>query len=46
MIDPKCKHCDSSAIVKDTEHIFITLPKMSEDLSEWIEVASEKGGWS
>jgi methionyl-tRNA synthetase len=36
MIDPRCKTCDSSASVKETEHIYITLPAMTEELGEWV----------
>jgi methionyl-tRNA synthetase len=46
MIDPRCKTCDSPASVKDTEHIYIKLPAMTEELGEWVGQASEKGGWS
>lgn len=44
--EPKCSTCGSTPEVKDTKHLYIDLPKLSEKLNAWMEKASVEGRWS
>ena len=33
-------------MVRQTKHIFLDLPKLSEDLQNYIDTTSQLGGWS
>lgn len=44
--NPKCAMSGSTPVLKSTRHIFLNLPALSQDLSEYIERSSTKGGWS
>ena len=46
LINPKCKLSGTTPIVKQTKHIFLDLPALSEDLQNYITSASALGGWS
>jgi methionyl-tRNA synthetase len=41
---PKCATCGNAPTTRDTRHLFLDLPKVSDQLSEW--VASAEGAWS
>lgn len=38
--DPRCKVCESTPIIRSTEHLFIDLPKIKPKLMEWIDKRS------
>ncbi len=44
--DPKCSVCGATPEVRETKHLFIDLPAMSEKLDEWMKQASVEGKWS
>jgi len=44
LINPKCKICGSSPIIKKENHLFVDLPKLAPKLKFWIESASKN--WS
>lgn len=44
LINPRCKICGSTPIIKKENHLFIDLPKISPKLKSWIDSASRK--WS
>ena len=44
--DPKCHTCGNTPIVKETKHLYIDLPSLSEKLNEWVDKTSEEGAWS
>jgi methionyl-tRNA synthetase len=46
LINPKCKLSGTTPVVKQTKHIFLDLPALSEDLQRYITAASAFGGWS
>jgi methionyl-tRNA synthetase len=43
LIDPHCKSCDATPVMKESEHLYIRLDKLSDCLDKWIE--SNKGTW-
>ncbi len=46
LVNPKCKIDGSTPIVKTTEHIFLNLTKIADELERWIEAAAAKGKWA
>lgn len=46
MKNPFCTICTKTPVEKDTQHFFIDLPKIQEELEKWIDVSSVKGKWS
>ncbi|GAB4819697.1 hypothetical protein N2152v2_006743 [Parachlorella kessleri] len=46
LINPKCKITGTTPVVRQTKHIFLDLPKLSDDLQKYIDTTSQLGGWS
>lgn len=44
--EPKCATCGSTPEVRETKHLYIDLPALSEKLNEWMEKASAEGRWA
>lgn len=44
--NPKCAMSGSTPVLKSTRHIFLKLPELSKDLSDYIDKSSKEGGWS
>jgi len=44
LINPKCKICKGTPIVRESKHLFIDLPKIEPQLRKWID--SVQSGWS
>ena len=44
--EPKCHTCGSTPEVRETKHLYIDLPALSEKLNAWVEKASVEGRWS
>lgn len=44
--DPKCHTCGNTPEVRETKHLYIDLPALSDKLDEWMSVASKEGRWS
>ncbi|MBW3021458.1 methionine--tRNA ligase [Candidatus Woesearchaeota archaeon] len=41
LVEPKCKTCGSTPIVRKTRHLFIDLPKIESELKKWIDKSSK-----
>lgn len=46
LIQPKCHVCQTTPIVKETEHYFLTLEDIQKDLEEWVNISCVEGEWS
>jgi len=46
LIDARCKICGTRPITKESEHLFIDLPKLAPLLEKWIKKQAVKGRWS
>jgi len=46
LLNSKCKICGTKPITKESEHLFIDLPKLAPMLEKWIKKQSVKGRWS
>ncbi|MCO5580923.1 hypothetical protein L7F22_034796 [Adiantum nelumboides] len=44
--NPKCKVCGHSPHIRETEHLFLDLPKLKDKLEDYVEKTSKAGGWS
>ncbi len=44
--NPRCKVCNSTPVIKETDHLFIDLPKLKPKLLKWIDKRSVEGNWS
>ncbi|CAL1384493.1 unnamed protein product [Linum trigynum] len=44
--DPKCKVCRNTPRIRDTDHLFLELPLLKDQLVEYIEHMSVAGSWS
>ncbi|KAG9129664.1 hypothetical protein Leryth_017745 [Lithospermum erythrorhizon] len=46
LLDPKCKVCRNTPRIRDTDHLFLELPKLKDKLEAYIKEMSVAGGWS
>ncbi|XP_056168384.1 probable methionine--tRNA ligase isoform X1 [Syzygium oleosum] len=46
LIDPRCKICQTTPRIRDTNHLFLELPLLKDKLVEYINEMSEAGSWS
>ncbi|KAI6693990.1 hypothetical protein NL676_021700 [Syzygium grande] len=46
LIDPRCKICQTTPRIRDTNHLFLELPLLKDRLVEYINEMSEAGSWS
>lgn len=44
--DPKCHTCGSTPEVRETKHLYIDLPSLSDKLNSWMEKTSVEGKWA
>ncbi|GAB2210012.1 hypothetical protein Droror1_Dr00015262 [Drosera rotundifolia] len=46
LINPRCKTCQSTPRIRDTNHLFLELPLLNDKLVDYINTTSEAGSWS
>ncbi len=46
LINPHCKICGNTPVLKKSKHLFLDLPKLKDKLLAWINKTSKKGRWS
>ncbi|XP_030533847.1 probable methionine--tRNA ligase [Rhodamnia argentea] len=46
LIEPRCKVCQATPRIRDTNHLFLELPLLKDKLVEYINEMSEAGSWS
>ncbi|XP_059626217.1 probable methionine--tRNA ligase isoform X2 [Cornus florida] len=44
--DPRCRVCQTTPQIRDTEHLFLELPLLKDKLEEYINKMSVAGSWS
>ncbi|KAK6914322.1 Methionyl/Leucyl tRNA synthetase [Dillenia turbinata] len=44
--EPRCKICQNTPRIRDTNHLFLELPLLKDRLEEYIKSMSVAGGWS
>jgi len=45
LIDPNCRICGATPVVKETEHFFLKLSDLQGKLSEWVAKQAKKANW-
>ncbi|KAJ7525817.1 hypothetical protein O6H91_17G068000 [Diphasiastrum complanatum] len=46
LINPRCKVCGKTPHIRETEHLFLDLPKLKAELDDYVTKTSIVGGWS
>ncbi|MBQ9239519.1 MAG: methionine--tRNA ligase [Treponema sp.] len=46
LMNPRCVTCGTSPCIRDTKHLYLNLPALSEQLETWLESASGDGRWA
>ncbi|XP_022846941.1 probable methionine--tRNA ligase [Olea europaea var. sylvestris] len=46
LLDPRCKVCQNTPHIRDTNHLFLELPLLKDKLEDYINSMSVAGGWS
>ena len=46
LTSPRCSSCGSVPILRETNHLYIDLPKIKDTLDQWIRTASVDGFWA
>jgi hypothetical protein len=46
LINPRCQQTGTTPVLKTTHHLFLDLPKLTEELQAYIDETSDLGGWS
>ncbi|KAM7253048.1 hypothetical protein ACFE04_008889 [Oxalis oulophora] len=44
--EPRCKVCQKTPRIQDTDHLFLELPMLKDKLEEYINKTAVSGGWS
>jgi methionyl-tRNA synthetase len=46
LLNPRCKLTGTKPVIRSTKHLFLDLPKLSDQLQAYIDTTSQLGGWS
>ncbi|WMV36857.1 hypothetical protein MTR67_030242 [Solanum verrucosum] len=46
LMDPRCKVCRNTPCIRDTDHLFLELPLLKDELEAYVNDLSVAGGWS
>lgn len=46
LLNPRCATCGSAPEIRETKHLYINLPAISDKLNEWVTKTSAEGRWS
>lgn len=46
LIIPRCKVCRSSPIIRESDHLYLNLPKLENEIKQWIHESSTNNQWS
>jgi len=46
LINPRCQQTGTTPVLRTTHHLFLDLPKLTEELQAYIDETSDLGGWS
>jgi methionyl-tRNA synthetase len=44
--EPQCSACGNTPSLRETNHLYIDLPRIKDKLEAWIKTASQKGFWA
>ena len=46
LVKPRCHTCGSTPEVRETKHLYIDLPALSDKLNTWVDKTAQEGKWS
>ncbi len=46
LVKPRCHTCGSTPEVRETKHLYIDLPSLSDKLNAWVDKTAKEGKWS
>lgn len=46
LVKPRCSICANTPMLRKTKHLYLDLPKLSQQLETWQNAAMEAGGWT
>lgn len=46
LLEPRCKVTGTKPVLRSTEHLFLDLPGLEEQVREFVEISSQSGSWS
>ena len=46
LLKPRCHTCGATPEVRETKHLYIDLPALSDKLNEWVDKTAKEGKWS
>jgi methionyl-tRNA synthetase len=46
LVEPRCGVCGTAPVVRESDHLYINLPKLLPDLQAWMGKASREGHWA
>ena len=46
LLKPRCSICQETPVVKETKHLYLKLPELSQELETWHRSSDEKGQWT
>ncbi|GJQ11773.1 hypothetical protein GpartN1_g3564.t1 [Galdieria partita] len=46
LLSARCSLCKSAPVLRKSDHLFLDLPALKDELEKWIEASSVKGDWS
>ncbi|NP_956370.2 methionine--tRNA ligase, cytoplasmic [Danio rerio] len=44
--NPQCKVCKETPVIRSSKHLFLNLPKLEQDLEQWLQTSTAAGDWT
>ncbi|XP_056129754.1 methionine--tRNA ligase, cytoplasmic [Lampris incognitus] len=44
--NPQCKVCSQTPVIRSSKHLFLDLPKLENQLEQWLEKSTNSGDWT
>ncbi|XP_048054649.1 methionine--tRNA ligase, cytoplasmic isoform X1 [Megalobrama amblycephala] len=44
--NPQCKVCKETPVIRSSKHLFLNLPKLEDELEQWLEKSIGSGDWT
>uniref|UniRef100_A0A671SEK6 Methionine--tRNA ligase, cytoplasmic n=1 Tax=Sinocyclocheilus anshuiensis TaxID=1608454 RepID=A0A671SEK6_9TELE len=44
--NPQCKVCKETPVIRSSKHLFLNLPKLEDELEQWLDKSTSSGDWT
>ncbi|XP_016107335.1 methionine--tRNA ligase, cytoplasmic [Sinocyclocheilus grahami] len=44
--NPQCKVCKETPVIRSSKHLFLNLPKLEDELEQWLDKSMSSGDWT